>query len=142
MAITSSPATQPPHKGKVRVPALHPLRSRAEIHAAPATGEWELSPTGSTPGSRCPKEGNAKHKSPASPRAAMLLSLAPSGTKKQTRRCRKGGQGTLRIWGIFSLPVLKIPCPILQQPYESWAHCHKEGGIDLFQNWVWREKWS
>lgn len=104
------PCTQPPYKADPRRGFVCRLctrcvpRQKSALPVLRVSGR--LSPggaaTGSTRGSLCPKEGNAKHKSPTSPgQRCSCQTRAPGGTNKQTRRCRQGGQSTLRIWGIF-----------------------------------------
>lgn len=102
--------TQPPYKADPRERFV----CRLCTHCAPGQKSTLLLPrvsgrlspagtaTGSARGSLCPKEGKAKHESPASPgQRCSCQTPAPGGTNNQTRRCRKGGQGTLRIWGII-----------------------------------------
>lgn len=104
------PCTQPPYKADPRKGFVCRLctrrvpRQKSTLPVLRVSGR--LSPggaaTGSTRGSLCPKEGKAKHKSPTSPgQRCSCQTRAPGGTNKQTRRCRQGGQSTLRIWGIF-----------------------------------------
>lgn len=104
------PCTQPPYKADPRRGFVCRLctrcvpRQKSTLPVLRVSGR--LSPagaaTGSTRGSLCPKEGNAKHKSPTSPgQRCSCQTRAPGGTNKRTRRCREGGQSTLRIWGIF-----------------------------------------
>lgn len=78
------------------MPALHPLRSQAEINAARSAGEWEAQSCGSShrqhPWEPLSQRGKRQTQISYLPRAAMLLSDACSGWDKQANQEMQGGR--------------------------------------------------
>lgn len=124
------------------MPALHPLRSQAEINAA---GEWEAQSCGSShrqhPWEPLSQRGKRQTQISYLPRAAMLLSDACSGWDKQANQEMQAGRTEhSQDLGHILTSSIKNSLPHPTAAIRKLGMMSQGEGIDLFQNWIWRKK--